>query len=192
MAGRPKRGEATLSLERIIDEAWRLVNRDGLPGLSTRRLASELGVQSPALYWYVKNKRQLLGLMVERILEGSIATVPEHADWWEWMRTVGRAQHQSLLANRDGGLIAANSSPTDRMRNEVFANAIARLEQAGFSRSEAAAAWGGMASLVLGTVIYQQNDDTRQFAEAFGDAGSNFDVALSAYILGLRAAATER
>jgi len=192
LAGRPKRGEPLLSLERIVDKAWELVNREGMIGLSTRRLASELGVKSPALYWHFKSKQQLLGLMVESILEDSIAIAPPHPDWWEWMRTVGSAQHQSLLANRDGGLIAANSSPTDRMRNEVFTTAIGRMEQAGFSRTEAAAAWGGMASLVLGSVIYQQNDATRQFAETFGDAESNFDLALSTYILGLRTIVRER
>ncbi len=186
MAGRPKRGEPSLTQERIVDEAWALVDREGLGGLSTRKPAEQLGVQSPALYWHVKNKRQLLGLMVERILENSIMALSDGLEWWEWMREAGKEQHRTLLAHRDGGMIAAINLPSGRLRSEVFTKAIERLEAAGFTRESAAAAWGGLASMVLGSVIYEQNLDTKDFAAAFGDPAQTFDYALETYIGGLR------
>lgn len=174
-----------LTIDGIVDHAWNLVERDGLAGLSTRRLATELGVQSPALYWHVKNKKELLGLMIERVLEGSIASIPEEKDWRSWLYKVGLEQHRILLSHRDGGIIASVSAPTERMRNEVFKNAIDRLVHNGVARERAAAIWGGLASLVLGAVIYQQNQDVRAFARIFGEPETTFKIALEAYVKGL-------
>src|SRR5690606_31151151 len=75
VVGRPRKNEG-LTLDGIIQGAWRLVDREGIDGLSTRRLAAELAVQGPALYWHVRNKRQLMGLMIEHALAGSISKAP--------------------------------------------------------------------------------------------------------------------
>lgn len=167
-----------------------MVDREGLAGLSTRRIAAELGVQSPAIYWHVKDKKELLGLMIERVLEGSISIAPMGAVWWEWLYDVGREQHRMLLSHRDGGVIASSSIPSERMRNEVFELAVSRLVSAGFSRQDAAAAWGGLASLVLGAVIYQQNQSTLEFAATYGDPQYAFEVALRAYVIGIKQSAS--
>ncbi|MGX7895941.1 hypothetical protein [Tsuneonella sp. HG222] len=40
--------------------------------------------------------------------------------------------------------------------------------------------------MVIGTVLYEQNEDTRAFAETFARADQSFNYCLDAYILGLR------
>ncbi|MGX7895935.1 TetR/AcrR family transcriptional regulator C-terminal domain-containing protein [Tsuneonella sp. HG222] len=185
-AGRPKKSDFNLTVDKIVEEAWLLVDREGIARLSTRNLAAALDVKSPALYWHVRNKRQLMGLMIERALFGSLAKVPQDLPWWEWLREVARRQRRTLLSHRDSGLIASQSSPTEKLRDEFFEGVVNRLTAEGFSRNDAAAAWGGFARMVLGTVIYEQNEDTRAFADAFGDTEDSFEYCLDAYILGLR------
>lgn len=51
---------APLSRARIVDEALRLVERDGYDQLSLRGLAGALGVTAPALYDHVGSKDELL------------------------------------------------------------------------------------------------------------------------------------
>ncbi|MBK5289777.1 MAG: TetR/AcrR family transcriptional regulator [Acidimicrobiia bacterium] len=51
---------AQLSRELVVDAARELVARDGLEGLSLRRVGAKLGVSAPALYAYVDNKSDLL------------------------------------------------------------------------------------------------------------------------------------
>lgn len=47
----------------VVDTALRLLNEVGLDGLTLRRIAKELNVQAPALYWHFKNKQELLDEM---------------------------------------------------------------------------------------------------------------------------------
>jgi TetR/AcrR family tetracycline transcriptional repressor len=186
MAGRPKKGDHGLDLDRIVDAAWALVDREGVDALSTRSLASDLNVKGPALYWHVRNKQQLLSLMVERALGKTIVPTSPDVPWWEWMRTIGREQRRTFLAHRDSGIIASLAPPTDRLRDEIFPEAIKPLMDAGFTRSEAASAFGGLASFVLGAVIYEQHPETRNFLLAYHDPDVAFEFALDAYVRGLR------
>lgn len=54
--------------EGIVDVALRLLDAYGLPDLTMRRLASELGVQPSALYWHVESKQALLASLADRIV----------------------------------------------------------------------------------------------------------------------------
>ena len=189
MAGRPKKGENNLDVGRIVEAAWRLVDRVGVEGLSTRALAAELAVKGPALYWHVRNKQQLLSLMIEHALAGSIAKVPPDLPWWEWLRAIGRDQRNTLLAHRDSGRIATAAPPTERLQNEIFVQAIEPLVQAGLPRRQASAAFGGLAGFVLGIVIYEQSEETRKFLLAYHDPDEAFEFALDAYVTGLKARA---
>ena len=50
---------------RIIREAWSLVRRDGLAGISLRDLAERVNLQQPSLYAYFESKLGLYDLMFE-------------------------------------------------------------------------------------------------------------------------------
>jgi AcrR family transcriptional regulator len=79
-----------LTRGQIIDAALDILRSYGLADLSMRRLARDLGVQPGALYWHVKNKQELLGVLAERILAdvGSPGSEREQA---------------GLVGNDDGG-----------------------------------------------------------------------------------------
>ena len=52
----------------VVDAALSVLDRVGLPDLSMRRLAEDLGVQPSALYWHVASKQELLAAVSARIL----------------------------------------------------------------------------------------------------------------------------
>src|ERR1700722_15344659 len=60
-------GRVGLARDQLVDAALELMQEAGLEALSTRRLAERLGVKSPALYWHVRNKDELLGLVADAI-----------------------------------------------------------------------------------------------------------------------------
>jgi AcrR family transcriptional regulator len=78
-----------LSVERIVVEAIRIADAEGLEALSMRRVASELGVGTMSLYRYVPGKAELLDLMLDRV-----NAIPEGAtlgdDWRTAMETMMR------------------------------------------------------------------------------------------------------
>lgn len=54
-----------LSRDRVLASALDVVDRDGLSGLSMRKLGAELGVEAMALYRYAPSKDALLDGLVE-------------------------------------------------------------------------------------------------------------------------------
>ncbi len=188
-AERTKRGRPNLDIDRIIDAAWILVDRDGVDALSTRTLAAELNVQGPALYWHVRNMHGLLTLMIERSLCDDIRIAAEGLTWSDWLRTIACEQRRVFLEHRDSGRIASSVLPTPRTRTELVPQMIEPMLRAGFRPEDAAAAAGALASFILGWVIYEQRAETRDFASSMVDLDAAFDYGLGAFIDGLIARA---
>ena len=94
---RPSRGpKPALSLDQIVDAAVKLADRDGLPALSMRAVATELGVGTMSLYRYVPSKGELLDLMLDHVYAKEDRT--EWAKLTDWRATMdwmahGRWQH---------------------------------------------------------------------------------------------------
>lgn len=188
-AGRPRKTEGRIDLDRIIAAAWDIVDAHGVGKLSTRALATALNVQSPALYWHVKSKDDLLSLMMERLLEDSLTDRSDGMGWQAWLMHVGRRQRRSLLSHRDTGIIASIARPSAKLQNELFPKLFQPLRDAGFSSQQASAAAGALASLVIGWVLYEQRPETRQFVEAYHSSDEGFNFALEALVRGVAATA---
>jgi AcrR family transcriptional regulator len=69
-----------LSRERVLDTAIELADREGVEGLSMRRLANELGVVPMALYKHIANKDELLDGMLD-VVVAEIDPARTDADW---------------------------------------------------------------------------------------------------------------
>jgi AcrR family transcriptional regulator len=57
----------SLTLAGIVETAIAVADRDGVEGLSMRRVAGELGVGTMSLYRYVPGKAELLALMLDKV-----------------------------------------------------------------------------------------------------------------------------
>ena len=64
----------------IYEQATRLFAERGFAGTSLQDIADAMGMTRPSLYYYVKNKDQLLARLVTEITEGPAAAVEEIAD----------------------------------------------------------------------------------------------------------------
>jgi AcrR family transcriptional regulator len=83
----PKRpARAPLTREAIVDAAFRVLDRDGVGGLSMRRVAEELATGAASLYWHVANKDALIDLMVDRVAGEVPLPEADPAHWQEQLR----------------------------------------------------------------------------------------------------------
>jgi TetR/AcrR family tetracycline transcriptional repressor len=94
---RPK-GQSTLSRERILDAALRLVDREGVEGLSMRKLAAELGVDPMSIYHHIDSKDALLRTLVERVF-ASMPAPPQRGHWKRRVREWADAYHSVAAAH---------------------------------------------------------------------------------------------
>ena len=92
--------QAPLSVERIVDAACRIVERDGLAGLSMRKLGAALDVDPMAVYHHVADKRELLALVTARTI-GELAPPDPTAPWDDRVRQWATSYWDVVARHRD-------------------------------------------------------------------------------------------
>ena len=124
--------DAGLSKQRVVAEAVRLADREGVDGLSMRRLARVLDAGAMSLYHYVASKDELLDAMIDVVFE-EIELPPEEADWQSAMRREA-ASMQQVLAHHPWAIALMESRTTPGPANLRHREAVtACLRRAGFS-----------------------------------------------------------
>ena len=78
-----------------------MIDRDGVDGLSMRKLAKELGTGAASLYWHVANKDELLDLVFERVIGEIEMPEPEPEHWTEQVKEVARETRGAIARHRD-------------------------------------------------------------------------------------------
>lgn len=150
----------------VVDAALALLDRVGLPDLSMRRLADELGVQPSALYWHVENKQELLAAVSARILApvGADGETGATRQLGEAARVLGERLHDRLLAHRDGAEVVSSSLALGLVQSPLHLVLAERYPDAGHAPQVVADA---VTHFVVGYTFHEQQ---RTAADAFGVA----------------------
>jgi len=148
-----------LDRKSVVATALRLLNREGIEGLTLRRLAKELRVQAPALYWHFKNKQELLDEMATEVYREGLAQweMPsKDVSWQDWCRRNGALERQLLLRYRDGAKMFSGTYLTDAAMYEGMEKSLEKLTAEGFSLGGALNALSAIHCYVVGFTIEEQ------------------------------------
>ena len=159
--------------DRIVAAGLALLDEGGLEGLTLRRLAERLGIRAPTLYWHVRDKRELLDLMVSVIMDEALADWREPQPgqpWWDWLAGRARALRAGLLAHRDGALMLAGNRPTQPALPGIERQ-LAALAEAGFPPPEALLTLLALNAYVIGEALDTQGESGRSGQAAEPEAG---------------------
>ncbi len=147
-----------LTRRTVVQAALRLLDQVGLDALSTRRLAAELGVKSPALYWHFRSKQELLEEMSATVQLAQDFSGPREGEAWpQWLTRRGREHRRLLLAHRDGARLVTATSPGPEVVAQVEGE-LAVLVKAGFSPAAALRSVMAIGHYVTGFVLAEQSD----------------------------------
>lgn len=134
--GAPSRARPALARGHLVDASLEILQASGLDALSTRALAKRLGVKSPALYWHVHNKDELLALVADAVCgqmklpsSGLPARKRLEAIAWEYRRV--------LLKYRDAPRLMSEQPPIGPHRMKLYDAAVGALHDLGFRTDEA-------------------------------------------------------
>jgi AcrR family transcriptional regulator len=144
-----------LSVSEIVETGLRLGIRDGFDVLSMRTLARELNVSTMALYHHVPNKRGLLVLLVDAVLEGIPVPPPEFGDWPDRLRELNERSTEVLTSFPGLDRVMFDMPPTPvgwRLLNDY----VQILLDAGFPEREAALALSVLHSYGLGRATMER------------------------------------
>lgn len=134
----------------------RLLDSDGLDGLTVRKLGASLNVQGPALYRHFRSKEALLDAIADRLLAEVTAEPLPDLPWDQQLIAVARRLRVALLAHRDGARVVAGTF-TDGPNTAMVGNAIfAVMERAGFPAERAGWSLFAISHYTLGHTIEEQ------------------------------------
>jgi TetR/AcrR family transcriptional regulator, tetracycline repressor protein len=148
----------------VLDAALDLLDREGMDGLTMRRLAQALGIQAPSLYWHFPNKQALFDAMADAILR-TITLPPDNGTRWDvWLRAAACEFRRALKARRDGARLYAGTFPVMDNVLRISDRVIEVLRAAGADETTAVRSVFTLQYFVLGFTIEEQatipsNDD---------------------------------
>ena len=97
MAQVKQRGAGSPPVERIVEAALRVIDAEGLPALTTVRLAQELGIFQSVIYRRVASRDALLGLVVEAVMAEVGQPSVDRDDWRAWLTDCALRLHRTWL-----------------------------------------------------------------------------------------------
>jgi AcrR family transcriptional regulator len=157
MAADPK---PALDETRVLDAAFRVLEVHGFDGLTIRRIADELGVKNPALYWHFRNKQEIVNGMAGRLLDRMVEAPFAPGDWRSWLTQAARWYRQTLLSVRDGAEVLSNANLSRSQHFAEFQRGIGHLAAQGFSERDALIGMTTVFDYALG-VTYEHQADAR-------------------------------
>lgn len=145
-----------LSRQKIIDEAIKIADKEGLSELSMRKLAEKLDVEAMSLYHHIKNKDELIAEMVDSVVP-SIEPIEVCDDWKDAMRKRADIMRATLIKHPWAAhqfVAGFNIGPN---MFKYVDTTIGYLLHAGFSYKMTDYAWNTIDSYIYGYNMQSQN-----------------------------------
>jgi TetR/AcrR family tetracycline transcriptional repressor len=132
-----RRRRSPLTRERVLDEALRLVDEEGLGALTMRRLGKRLGVEAVSLYNHVDGKPGLQAGIVGLLWEEVEHSLDEGDGWKDSLRSLARRQRALATDHPHAFPLVMNASFAAPMLR-ALGRGLAVLRDAGFDDERAA------------------------------------------------------
>ncbi|MEU9607975.1 TetR/AcrR family transcriptional regulator C-terminal domain-containing protein [Streptomyces sp. NPDC048057] len=151
-----RRRSPGLSRERIVATAVDRLDREGVDGLSLRKIAADLDAHATSLYWHVPTKGDVLDLAIDEVF-AEISLPDDHRalDWREVVLAYMRELRAMLLRHPWAASLAGTrplAGPHALERSEAV---YAALTRAGFAGPVLAATAAAVSNLVIATASTQ-------------------------------------
>lgn len=147
---------APLSREAIVEAALRVVDEEGLEATSMRRVADELGTSPSALYWHVRNKDELLQLVLDRVMAEVELPASDPEQWQEQLKEAARELRRVLTSHRDIARVTLGTIPVGPNMLDMVEWLHALLRTAGLPDATVALV-GDVFGLYVGAYAYEES-----------------------------------
>jgi len=142
-----------LSRERVLGAAISLADENGIESLTMRRLAQALGVEAMTLYYYVRNKDDILNGIAD-IVAREFELPSPGADWKAAIRKTAISAHEVLLRHRWAASLMLSSSGVSEARLRYMDSILGSLRTAGFSAEMTDHAYHVLESHIMGFTLW--------------------------------------
>lgn len=88
-----------ISRDEVAATALRMIDAEGVEGLSVRQLAAELGVNNKSLYHHFADRNAIIASAAELALSGIGVPISGERPWGEWLVRAAHLYRDALLAH---------------------------------------------------------------------------------------------
>ncbi len=147
-----------LEREDIVAAALVLVERAGPAALTMRRLATELGVGTPTIYWHIANRDELVSEVVRlqstRLAETKVTGKTARERVYRAARHIWTSsiEHRSITS------LAHQAGMSSLLTHHLEAALVMELEAAGLVGSDAAEASRAILTTIVGALVIALRD----------------------------------
>jgi AcrR family transcriptional regulator len=168
-----RRGGATkppLSRELVVDTSLGLLSRDGLEGMSLRKVAAALETGPASLYVYVKDLQELQALVLDRALARVKTGSARQKPWRERLRAVLGSYARVLFASPGLAQLAMRTIAAGPHALRLLETLLEILEQGGVEAETAA--WAVDLLMLYVTAIAAEQTQRSQQPDPMGTIAS--------------------
>ena len=142
-----------LTRDSVLASAMSVADREGLPALTMRRLASELGVEAMSLYYHLPGKAGLLDGLVEAVVgevAARVAALEQDGDWREQLRVRCLTAREVMIEHPWAPGLVASRPTIPPALYPYFEGVLATMVEGGLSYRLAHRGLHALGSMVLG------------------------------------------
>lgn len=159
-----------LSRDLIVDTSLELLARDGLEGMSLRKVAAAMETGPASLYVYVKDLQELQALVLDRALGRVKTGIARQKPWRERLSAVLGAYARVLLGNPGLAQLAMRTIAAGPHALRLIEALLEILEQGGVDHETAA--WAVDLLLLYVTAVAAEQSQRSQQPDPMGTIAS--------------------
>ena len=144
---------SAVNREQIVTVALTIADRDGLDGLTMRKLSAELEVSPPVVYRHFKDKAEIVTGIVEQLLSGPDIADTSAMPWREWLEGLFKRTHSELRAHPGVLPLLASTETFIHHALGVTESALSVLREAGLDGKQAGRAFRLLMSFTVGQLL---------------------------------------
>ena len=142
-----------LTRDQIVAAAIKLIDAEGLEGFSMRRLGQELGAGATTPYWHVKDKDQLIDLVLDECALDVRLDDDAAAPWRDRLAGLAREIRTGLKRHHHLAPLYGSRIPAGPNTLRVMERLLALLRAGGYDGEKLMLAFASLTNYVIGSVI---------------------------------------
>lgn len=145
-----------ITRQQVLETALKLLEIEGIEGLTMRKLADALNIKAASLYWHFSHKQALVEGMADHIVATVAVNFQYQEDWSANLIAITSQLRNALLQHRDGARVFAGTYVVSDNVLRINNALIKTFMQTGLSANKAASSTMTVFYFILGCCIEQQ------------------------------------
>lgn len=180
-------GRMKITKDQIVSEAIALLYEQGLKQVTLRNLADRLSMRAPSLFWYIRNKDELLALIDEAIFRQCVESIPPSKTWQTWLHHYGLVLWEAQCGAPEIPNLITQVNLGNEVRQTLYRLLYDQLVVFGIDMERAMQMQGSVQALVTGWTVLTSVPRDQALENEYSPLKSGLEEALDALIQGWEA-----